>query len=266
MSEPDVKFRAGVLERRSYGPEKRRDRSTLAAIAIFTYLDYNGPSLRRANCTADHAFPIFNRTCVAVKMAGDVGSEATAGSEMLVPFGTKVIDTDGKAIGSLKHLVLDPQSRQVVGFVVHHGLLHRLEVVVPLSKVAAFGEEVRLALHADEIDDLQLFHAPHFQVMPDHWEMPLGFDQRDFFLVGGLGWAGAMYRSRRLHPPSRERRASSSTRRLPRTRRSWMSLPACTSTMAPGSGWEMSSLWNSIRSQGRSAASPSRAAFCSTQR
>jgi sporulation protein YlmC with PRC-barrel domain len=219
MSEPDVKFRAGVLERRSYGPEKRRDRSTLAAIAIFTYLDYNGPTLRRANCTANHAFPIFNRTCVAVKMAGDVGSEATGGSEMLVPFGTKVIDTDGKAIGSLKHLVLDPQSRQVVGFVVHHGLLHRLEVVVPLSKVAAFGEEVRLALHADEIDDLQLFHAPHFQVMPDHWEMHLGFDQRDFFLVGGLGWAGAMYRSRRLHPPSRERRASSSTRRLPRTRR-----------------------------------------------
>jgi sporulation protein YlmC with PRC-barrel domain len=101
---------------------------------------------------------------------------------MLVPFGTKVVDTDGKAVGSLKHLVLDPQSRQVVGCVVHHGLVHRLEVVVPLSKVAAFGEEVRLALHADEIDDLQLFHAPHFQVMPDHWEMPLGFDQRDFFL------------------------------------------------------------------------------------
>jgi sporulation protein YlmC with PRC-barrel domain len=109
---------------------------------------------------------------------------------MLVPFGTKVVDTDGKAVGALRHLVLDPQSREVVGFVVHHGILNRLDVVVPLSKVAAFGEEVRLALHADEIDDLQLFHAPHFQVMPDHWEMPLGFDQRDFFLVGGLGWAG----------------------------------------------------------------------------
>ena len=110
---------------------------------------------------------------------------------MLVPFGTKVVDTDGKAVGSLRHLVLDPQSREVMGFVVHHGILNRLDVVVPLSKVSAFGEEVRLALHADEIDDLQLFHAPHFQVMPDHWEMPLGFDQRDFFLVAsGLGWAG----------------------------------------------------------------------------
>jgi sporulation protein YlmC with PRC-barrel domain len=109
---------------------------------------------------------------------------------MLVPFGTKVVDADGKAVGTLKHLVLHPQSRQVVGFVVHHGLLKRREVVVPLGKVAAFGEEVRLALHADEIDGLELFHAPHYQVMPDHWEMPLGFDQRDFFLVGGLDWAG----------------------------------------------------------------------------
>ncbi len=118
---------------------------------------------------------------------------------MLVPFGTKVVDIDGKAVGSLKHLVFDPQTRQVVGFVVHHGLLHRLEVVVPLSKVAAFGEEVRLALHADEIDNLQLFHAPHFQVMPDHWEMPLGFDQRDFFLVGGLGWGRSPVRDDFAH-------------------------------------------------------------------
>ena len=97
---------------------------------------------------------------------------------MLMPFGTNVVDADGKAVGSLKHLVLDPQSRQVVGLVVHRGILNRREVVVPLTQVAASGEDVRLALHADEIDALQRFHAPHFQVMPDHWEMPLGFDQR----------------------------------------------------------------------------------------
>jgi sporulation protein YlmC with PRC-barrel domain len=108
---------------------------------------------------------------------------------MFVPFGTKVIDTDGQAVGTVKHLVLHPQSRQVAGLVVHQGLLNRREVVVPLGKVAAFGEEVRLALHADELNDLELFHAPHYLAMPDHWEMPLGFDQRQFFLVGGGGWA-----------------------------------------------------------------------------
>jgi sporulation protein YlmC with PRC-barrel domain len=110
---------------------------------------------------------------------------------MLTPFGTKVVDTDGKAVGTVKHLVLHPQSRQVAGFVVHQGVLNRREVIVPLGKVAAFGEEVRLALHADEIDGLEHFHAPHYLAMPDHWEMPLGFDQRDFFLVGSGGWATA---------------------------------------------------------------------------
>jgi sporulation protein YlmC with PRC-barrel domain len=109
---------------------------------------------------------------------------------MVVPFGTKVVDTDGKAVGTVKHLVLHPESRQVAGLVVHQGVLNRREVVVPLGKVAAFGEDVRLALHADELDSLERFHAPHYLAMPDHWEMPLGFDQRDFFLVGGLGWAG----------------------------------------------------------------------------
>ena len=185
---------------------------------------------------------------------------------MLVPFGTKVVDTDGKSVGSLKHLFLDPQSRQVVGFVVHHGILNRMDVVVPLSKVAAFGEEVRLVLHADEIDDLQLFHAPHFQVMPDHWEMPLGFDQRGFFLVSAWVGLGATSPSRRLRPPCLERRASSSTRPLPRTRTSWTLPLACMSMITPDSGWVMSSPWNSIRSQGRSAASPSSAASCSTPR
>jgi hypothetical protein len=79
MSGTDVKFRAGVLEGEYYGSEKRRERSPLAAIAIFTCLDYNGPLPRWANGTADHAFPIFDRTWVAVKMAGDVGSKATGG-------------------------------------------------------------------------------------------------------------------------------------------------------------------------------------------
>ena len=110
---------------------------------------------------------------------------------MIVPFGTNVVDSDGKAVGTVKHLVLHPQSRQVAGLVVHQGVLNRREVVVPLGKVAAFGEDVRLALHSDELDGLERFHAPHYLAMPDHWEMPLGFDQRDFFLVAsGLGWAG----------------------------------------------------------------------------
>jgi sporulation protein YlmC with PRC-barrel domain len=107
---------------------------------------------------------------------------------MFVPFGTTVVDSEGKAVGTVKHLVLHPQSRQVIGLVVHQGPLSRRDVVVPLTKVAAFEDKVRLMLQADELDSLERFHAPHYQVMPDHWEMPLGFDQREFFIVGSGGW------------------------------------------------------------------------------
>jgi len=111
---------------------------------------------------------------------------------MLVPFGTRVVDSTGKGVGTVSRLVLHHASRQVSGVVVHQGIFDRREIVVPVGKVSAFGEEVRLSLRASELAGLDLFHSPALQVMPDHWDMPMGFDQRDFFLVGGDGWTEAV--------------------------------------------------------------------------
>jgi sporulation protein YlmC with PRC-barrel domain len=107
---------------------------------------------------------------------------------MLVPFGTRVVDSSGKGVGTVSRLVLHHASREVAGVVVHQGILDRREIVVPLGKVAAFGDEVRLSLRASELAGLDLFRSAPLQAMPDHWEMPMGFDERDFFLVGGDGW------------------------------------------------------------------------------
>lgn len=107
---------------------------------------------------------------------------------MLVPFGTRVVDSSGKGVGTVSRLILHTQSRQAAGLVVHQGIVNRREVVVPLSKVASFGDEVRLGLTAPEMDGLDLFHSANLQPMPDHWEMPVGFDERDFFMLGGDGW------------------------------------------------------------------------------
>src|SRR5262249_23241755 len=52
--------------------------------------------------------------------------------------------------------------------------------------------EVHLSLRSSELAVLDLYRAEPLQAMPDHWEMPAGFDQRDFFLVGGGGWATAV--------------------------------------------------------------------------
>lgn len=111
---------------------------------------------------------------------------------MLVPFGTRVVDSTGKGVGTVSRLVLHHASREVAGVVVHQGIFDRREIVVPIGKVASFGDEVRLSLRAAELAGLDLFNSAPLQAMPDHWEMPIGFDQRDFFLVGGDGWTEAV--------------------------------------------------------------------------
>jgi len=111
---------------------------------------------------------------------------------MLVPFGTRVVDSTGKGVGTVSRLVLHRNSREVAGLVVHQGIVNRREIVVPVGKVAAFGKEVRLRLRAAELAGLDLYQGEQLQAMPDHWEMPMGFDQREFFLIGGGGWTEAV--------------------------------------------------------------------------
>ncbi len=127
------------------------------------------------------------RTGVLVSIDGEPVWRSVAGTsleeaKMLVPFGTRVVDSQGKGAGTVSRVVLHSQSREVAGLVVHQGVLNRREVMVPIGKVAGFGDEVRLSLRASELDGLDLFNAASFQVMPDHWGMPMAFDQRDFFL------------------------------------------------------------------------------------
>lgn len=111
---------------------------------------------------------------------------------MLVPFGTRVVDKNGKGVGTVSRLVLHSGSRQASGLVVHQGVLDRRQIVVPLAKVASFGDEVRLTLSASDLAGLDLYNAESLQAMPDQWEMPAGFDQREFFLLGGDGWTEAV--------------------------------------------------------------------------
>ncbi len=110
---------------------------------------------------------------------------------MLVPFGTRVVDSEGKAVGTVRYVVLHQDTRQVDGLVVHQGVLKSRELVVPIGKIANAGQTIQLSLRASDLETLPLFHAQHLRPMPDHWEMPAGFDERDFFMVGGSGWTEA---------------------------------------------------------------------------
>lgn len=110
---------------------------------------------------------------------------------MLVRFGTRVVDSEGKAVGTVCYLVLHHDTRQVDGLVVHQGVMRSREVIVPVDKVAEAGDTIRLNLRASDLETLQFFHPEHLRPMPDHWDMPVGFDEREFFLVGGGPWTEA---------------------------------------------------------------------------
>jgi sporulation protein YlmC with PRC-barrel domain len=110
---------------------------------------------------------------------------------MHIAFGTRVVDSEGKAVGTVRYLVLHPHTQQVDGLVVHQGIVRSREMVVPMAKVASAAPPIRLALRAADLESLPLFNPEHLRPMPDHWDMPLGFDERDLFMVGGGGWMEA---------------------------------------------------------------------------
>jgi sporulation protein YlmC with PRC-barrel domain len=107
---------------------------------------------------------------------------------MLVHFGTRVVDSEGRAVGTVRHVILHAETRQVDGYVLHQGVVKSRELLVPIAKIAGAGETIRLTLPASELETLPFFHPRHLRPMPDHWDMPAGFDERAFFLVGGDGW------------------------------------------------------------------------------
>lgn len=110
---------------------------------------------------------------------------------MHIAFGSRVVDSAGKSVGTVRFVVLHPNTRQVDGIVVHQGVMRSREVVVPLSKVASTDQPVRLSIARADVSNLPLFNPVHLRKMEDHWDMPVGYDERDFFLVGDGAWAEA---------------------------------------------------------------------------
>jgi len=107
---------------------------------------------------------------------------------MHIAFGTRVVDAEGKAVGTVRYVVLHPETKQVDGLVVHQGVVKSRELVVPMAQVASADAPIRLGLKAAELESLRLFNPAHLRPMPDHWDMPMGFNERDLLMVGGGGW------------------------------------------------------------------------------
>ena len=63
-------------------------------------------------------------------------------------------------------------------------MFHQRDFVVPYSDVIMSRNDAQLSRRADQIGDYPLVNPEHFIPMDvTDWNMPAGFDDRDFFLT-----------------------------------------------------------------------------------
>ncbi len=77
--------------------------------------------------------------------------------------GTNVYTSDGKDVGAIDRVVLNPNTKEVTHVVVRKGFLFTEDKIVPLSLIASTTEdEVRLRGAADDLESLSPFEETHF--------------------------------------------------------------------------------------------------------
>src|SRR5690554_2654386 len=77
--------------------------------------------------------------------------------------GAPVRTADGKDVGRVDRVVLNPRTKEVTHVVVRKGLLFREDKIVPLSLIAmATGEGLMLRPDAGDLDHLPPFEETHY--------------------------------------------------------------------------------------------------------
>jgi sporulation protein YlmC with PRC-barrel domain len=81
-------------------------------------------------------------------------------SDVALKRGTKVVDADGKHLGSVHAFAFDPSTQDISHLVMAAGhILHRRDVTIPIASVDHLGEdEIRLSITADDVEELP--HVP----------------------------------------------------------------------------------------------------------
>ena len=95
---------------------------------------------------------------------------------MSVQLGAHVRTSDGKDVGSIERLIVDPASGEVKAAVIRKGFILTEDIQIPLSALQDSPEgEVRLSYTADQIKDLPRFHDAEYVAPPAAYASPLGY-------------------------------------------------------------------------------------------
>src|SRR6266545_4349468 len=77
--------------------------------------------------------------------------------------GTGVYTSDGRDVGRIDRVVLDPKTKEVTHIVVRKGFLFTEDKIVPLSLIAsALEDQVRLRPDAGDLGALPPFEETHY--------------------------------------------------------------------------------------------------------
>lgn len=82
---------------------------------------------------------------------------------MQLQIGAEVYSVNGKKIGSVDHLVIDPKDKEITHFIVEAGFLLKEDKVVPIDWVTSIKED-RVSLRQDEdsFEELPTYQETHY--------------------------------------------------------------------------------------------------------
>jgi uncharacterized protein YrrD len=112
-----------------------------------------------------------------------------------IELGAKVITADGKEIGTIDKLILDPDAADVHAIVVHKGLLFGKDVAIQLDDVVGQeGGTARLGLTEAQLDDLPRFYEDSYTTPPPERssEYLSGYGYPTASLLWPSSWSGPL--------------------------------------------------------------------------
>ncbi len=82
--------------------------------------------------------------------------------------GASIFTADGKEVGHIDRVVIDPKTKEVTHIVIRKGFLFVKDKVVPIDLIAA-GQEGRITLHIDKdkLEELPDFEETHFVLLDE---------------------------------------------------------------------------------------------------
>ena len=112
---------------------------------------------------------------------------------MKIELGAKVATADGKEIGSIDKLILDPDSGDVHAVVVRKGMLFGKDIEIPLDGIVGHKDGVtRLQYTEAQLDDLRTFHEGSYTTPPPErsTEYASGYGYPTASLLWPSSWSG----------------------------------------------------------------------------